>query len=188
MGTNQLYLRAHFRKRTPGASVATVDRAETAGYAGRCDGAADRARVPVAAHGRRMMNCGQGQGREFVQADPTTRVSAPAIGLMVAGGLSAAFTLLYMLFVAVVGVAAFTDRQSADALPSVGIMMGAATIKLAMDALTIFAGYQMRQLRSWTLSMVGSIVALLPCSICCILGLPMGIWAIDQDVKRNFVS
>lgn len=127
-----------------------------------------------------------------MQADPTTRVSAPAIGLMVAGGLSAAFDILYILFVTVVGVAAIADNQSADALPGVGIMVGAAIIKLALDALTIFAGYQMRQLRNWTLSMVGSVLALLPCSICCIIGLPMGIWAIvvliDGDVKRSFVN
>lgn len=127
-----------------------------------------------------------------MQADPTTRVSAPAIGLMVAGGLSAVFTLFYMLFVAVIGVAAIADQQAADALPSVSIMIGASVIKLLLDLLTVFAGYQMRQLRSWTLSMAGSIAALLPCSICCILGLPMGIWAIvvliDEDVKRSFVS
>lgn len=131
-------------------------------------------------------------GSGHVQADPTTRVSAPAIGLMVAGGLSAGFTLLYILFVAIIGVAAIADKEAADALPGVGIMVGFATIKLALDALTIFAGYQMRQLRSWGLSLAGAVTALLPCSICCIIGLPMGIWAIvvliDQDVKRNFVS
>jgi hypothetical protein len=40
--------------------------------------------------------------------------------------------------------------------------------------------------------MAGAVAAIVPCSICCILGLPMGIWAIivliDQDVKHSFVS
>ncbi len=125
-----------------------------------------------------------------MQTDPSTRVSAPAIGLMAAGGLSAAFTVLYMLFIAIVGVAAVADSDAADALPGVGILIGAGIVKLALDALTIFAGYQMRQMRNWTLSMAGSVVALLPCSICCLLGLPIGIWSIvvliDEDVKRSF--
>ena len=38
--------------------------------------------------------------------------------------------------------------------------------------------------------MAGAIVAMLPCSGCCLLGLPIGIWAIivliDSDVKRAF--
>lgn len=127
-----------------------------------------------------------------MQADPTTRVSAPAIGLMAAGGLSAAVTLVYILFIAVVGIAAVADQDSADALPGVGVLVGAAIVKLALDALTIFAGYQMRQLRNWTLSVGGAVAALLPCSICCLLGLPIGIWAIvvliDEDVKRSFVD
>jgi hypothetical protein len=125
-----------------------------------------------------------------VQQDPATRVSAPAIGLMVAGGLSLAFTLFYVLIISLAGVAAIADKQTADALPGVGIMIGAAVIKLALDALTIYGAWQMRQLRNWGLSLTGAIVAMLPCSICCILGLPIGIWAvvvlIDGDVKRAF--
>jgi hypothetical protein len=125
-----------------------------------------------------------------VQQDPATRVSAPAIGLMVAGGLSAAFTVLWMLIFGIAGVAAFADKQTADALPGVGVMMGFGVIKLALDALTIYAGWQMRLLRGWGLSMAGAISAMLPCSVCCLLGLPMGIWAlivlIDNDVKAAF--
>lgn len=126
-----------------------------------------------------------------MQADPATRVSAPAIGLMVAGGLSAAFMICFMLFVAVAGVAAVADPEMAEALPGVGVLVAVSVVKLLLDILTIIAGNQMRQLRSWTLSMSGAVVALLPC-FCCFLGLPMGIWAIivliDQDVKRSFVS
>src|SRR5262245_31171798 len=114
-------------------------------------------------------------GRSFVQQDPATRVSAPAVGLMVAGGLSLAFTLFYILLVGIIGVAAVADKQTADALPGVGIMIGGAVIKLALDALTLYGAWQMRQLRNWGLSMTSAIVAMLPCSICCILGLPIGI-------------
>jgi hypothetical protein len=130
------------------------------------------------------------QRRSFVQQDPATRISAPAIGLMVAGGLSLAFTLFYILLVSVIGVAAIADKQTADALPGVGIMIGAAVVKLALDALTLYGAWQMRQLRNWGLSMTAAICAMLPCSVCCLLGLPLGIWAvvvlIDRDIKQAF--
>ena len=68
--------------------------------------------------------------------------------------------------------------------------MGFGVISLALSALVAYAGWQMRQLRNWGLSMAGAIVAMIPCSGCCLLGLPIGIWAIvvliDNDVKRAF--
>ena len=117
-------------------------------------------------------------------------MGAPAIGLMAAGGLSAAFTLLWMLIFAISGTAVIADPEARDALPGIGVLLGFGLVKLALDALTVFAGWQMRQLSSWGICMAGSIVAMLPCSACCILGLPMGIWAlivlIDNDVKQRF--
>jgi hypothetical protein len=117
-------------------------------------------------------------------------VAAPAIGLMVAGGVSAAFTVLGLLLLVIVGTAAIADPEVRDALPSFAVILAFALLKLVLDGLTIYAGWQMRQLRSWTLCMAGSIAAMLPCSACCILGLPIGIWAlvvlIDNEVKQRF--
>jgi hypothetical protein len=68
--------------------------------------------------------------------------------------------------------------------------MGFGVISLALSAFVTYAGWQMRQLRGWGLSMAGAIAAIIPCSGCCILGLPIGIWAIvvliDADIKRAF--
>ena len=117
-------------------------------------------------------------------------MSAPAIGLMAAGGLSAVFTVLWMLIFAIGGTAVIADPEARDALPGLGVMLGFGLLKLVLDLLTLYAGWQMRQLRSWGLCMAGSIAAMLPCSACCILGLPMGIWAlivlIDNEVKLAF--
>ena len=125
-----------------------------------------------------------------MQQDPATRVSAPAIGLMVAGGLGAAWTLLWMLFIGIFGVAALADPDARAALPGVGLWMAVGVVSLALSGLTIYGGWQMRQLRGWGLSLTGAVAAMLPCAGCCILGLPMGIWAlivlIDNDVKRSF--
>jgi hypothetical protein len=125
-----------------------------------------------------------------VQQDPATRISAPAIGLMVAGGVGIAWTLVWMLIIGIFGVAILADPDAREALPGVGIWEGFGVISLALSALTTYAGWQMRQLRGWGLCMAGAIVAMLPCSGCCLLGLPLGIWAvvvlIDRDIKQAF--
>jgi hypothetical protein len=97
-----------------------------------------------------------------------------------------------MLIMAIGGTAVIADPEARDALPGIGVLLGIGVIKLLMDILTIYAGWQMRQLRSWGLCLAGTITAMLPCSICCILGLPMGIWAlivlIDNEVKQTFAG
>jgi hypothetical protein len=125
-----------------------------------------------------------------VQQDAATRVSAPAVGLLVAAGLSLAVNLLSLLVVGLVGVAAVTDSQTANALPAAGAVIGVGVIGIALNVLTMYAAWQMRQLRGWGLSLAGAIVAMLPCTPCCIIGLPIGIWAvivlIDNEVKAAF--
>ena len=125
-----------------------------------------------------------------MRQDPAGRVSAPAIGLMVTGGLSVLTTLVFMAMMAVGGAATFADPEMRDALPGIGVFMAVSIVALILEVAIIFAGLQMRNLRSWWLSMIGSILAMLPCLPCCLLGLPIGIWAvivlIDEDVKRAF--
>jgi ABC-type proline/glycine betaine transport system permease subunit len=58
-------------------------------------------------------------------------------------------------------------------------------------AFIIFAALKMKELRQWELSLAASIVAMIPCiSPCCILGLPIGIWALvvllRPEVKEAF--
>lgn len=125
-----------------------------------------------------------------MQQDPATRVSAPAIGLLVTGGLGIAWTLAWMGMIGIFGVAILADPDAREALPGVWIWEGFGVISLALSALVTYAGWQMRKLQGWGLSMAGAVVAMLPCSGCCFLGLPIGIWAIvvliDNDVKRAF--
>lgn len=127
-----------------------------------------------------------------MQQDPATRVSAPAIGLIVTGGVGIVTTLIWMALIGLFGVAILADPDAREALPAVWIWMGLGVIALALSALVAYAGWQMRQLQSWWLAMAGAIIGMLPCSGCCILGLPIGIWAIlvliDNDVKRAFAA
>jgi hypothetical protein len=117
-------------------------------------------------------------------------VSAPAIGLLVTGGLNVVFTLIWMVLIAIFGVAIMADPDAREALPGVGVWMASGLVGLVASAVTIYAGLQMRKLQGWTLSMAGAVLAMLPCTPCCLLGIPMGIWAllvlIDDEVKRSF--
>ena len=65
-------------------------------------------------------------------------------------------------------------------------------INLALSITLIVAGWRMRQLKSYGLSLVGAIIAMLPCTFGWIVGLPMGIWAFStlqhSEVRAAFES
>ncbi|MCC6179361.1 MAG: hypothetical protein IT305_28980 [Chloroflexi bacterium] len=133
-----------------------------------------------------------------MQNDPATRVSAPAVGLIVTGALGAVTSLGLAVVAAVGGVAAFVGSAAAEtfpveALPGVAAFGIVVLIGLVASLFTVYAGFQMRSLRGWGMSLAGAIVAAVPClSPCCILGLPIGIWAIlvliDEPVKQAFAD
>ena len=67
---------------------------------------------------------------------PAGRVEAPAIGLMAAGGLSAAFRA-GMAILGIGGTAMIADPDARDALPGVGVLLGVGVVKLVMDLFTV---------------------------------------------------
>jgi hypothetical protein len=133
------------------------------------------------------------------QAAALSKVSAPAICLIVTGGLTVAFWLL-----SIIGGALGLDEQYARASranqpPEVQRMMenirGPMTlvirvIGLAIGGFIIFGGIKMKKLESYGVCIAASIIALLPCSFCCLFGLPIGIWSLvvlnSTDVKNYF--
>ena len=69
--------------------------------------------------------------------------------------------------------------------------LASGAISLVSGLLTLFGGVRMRGLQSYGLAVLGSVLALLPCtSPCCILGQVAGIWGLvvlmSQDVKSAF--
>ncbi len=130
---------------------------------------------------------------EEQRRDPAQRVRAPALALMAAGGLSALTTVLWLLVATFLGAAALGDRASRDALPGVGVMVGLGVVRIALDAFVVFAAWEMLRLRNWTLCLAGAVVAILPCSFCCFVGVPLAIWPLavllrDGDVRRAMVA
>jgi hypothetical protein len=128
-----------------------------------------------------------------------SKVSAPAICLMVAGSLTVAFWLL-----SIIGGVLGLDEQYARASranqpPEVQRIMekirGPLTtvirvIGLGIGGFVIFGGIKMKKLESYGVCIAASIVALLPCSFCCLFALPIGIWSLvvlnSAEVKNSF--
>ena len=125
------------------------------------------------------------------------QVNGPAIGLMVTAGigflLQAAGIALNALGI---GIGAMQQRQAGgpEALAnmlsgSMGIVSG--VIGLIVGIIIFLGALKMKKLQSYGWAMTASILAMVPCvSPCCIIGLPIGIWAIvvlsKAEVKSQF--
>lgn len=126
------------------------------------------------------------------------QIQGPAIGLLVTavvGGLWAVFSVLAnILGLGMAGLDSVT-REYDWAEYAFGGAFGIvfALIGLVVAAFLLWAALQMKELKNWTVSVVASILAMIPCiSPCCIIGLPIGIWALvvlmKPEVKTAFIS
>ena len=137
------------------------------------------------------------RSREYAES----KVAGPAICLMVVGGLMIALALLATVFSAAMAAGAmggggggggagggFGGGPGGQQEPMVNVIGG--IITLIWASLIFFGGLQMKGLKSRGMAMTGAITALIPCSVCCLLTLPFGIWALvvlnDEQVKRAF--
>jgi hypothetical protein len=129
------------------------------------------------------------------------KVNLPAIFLIVTGGLTLAFSILGLVLGLLgfdqMNAGAFQQSQTPEMerINSMARGAGATVVRvlgLATGILTILGGMKMRKLESRGLCIAGSIVSMLPCSCCCLIGLPIGIWALvvlnDANVKESFSS
>jgi phage FluMu protein Com len=61
---------------------------------------------------------------------------------------------------------------------------------LGLSSLILFGAWQMYRLRSYGMSIVAALLSIIPCSGCCIISMPVGIWALvvlsDANVKSAF--
>jgi hypothetical protein len=126
-------------------------------------------------------------------------VSAPAVCLIVLG----AFNLLLVIVRALAMVFGLAQQNMGGGmspemqkmfLAMSGTAGVAAVVFGVIGALVIlFGGIKMKKLESYNLSMAAAIIAMIPClSACCILGIPLGIWALvvlmKPEVKAAFRS
>jgi len=122
-------------------------------------------------------------------------VNGPGVGLIVTGVLGCVGQAAGIIMnLAGAGLAAGNARGAGNAMGgmvsgAMGVVFG--TIGLLVGIFIIVAGTKMKQMQSYGLVMGGSIIAMIPCiSPCCLLGLPIGIWALvilsKADVKDAF--
>ncbi|MCS7089487.1 MAG: DUF4339 domain-containing protein [Verrucomicrobiota bacterium] len=113
------------------------------------------------------------------------RVYGPAVGLLVTAGFGALANVLavfwYVMGMPFVDWHGEANARLAEAVSrlssSLGIM--SAVLGLGVAALVAYGAVEMMKLRSFGWAMAASILAIVPCtSPCCLLGVPIGIWAL----------
>ncbi len=131
------------------------------------------------------------------RAGAIQKINGPAIGLMVTGGLG----IVSNLFSVVIHLVRTVPPPTPAGLPPeftrwfelmngpVGLAL--ALITMIIGVFVLFGGYKMQRLQGRVLAMVTAIVAIVPCfSPCCVLGIPMGIWALvvlaKPEVRSQF--
>jgi hypothetical protein len=125
-------------------------------------------------------------------------VSAPAVALMVTGGIGIALGVLFMVMsliggslqLAMPGPAGRGAPDASAAMFGTAFNVIHAATVIICGAIVLYGAIQMKGLSSRGWAMTSSIVAMVPCVGCCLLGLPFGIWSIvvlgKPEVVRAF--
>lgn len=134
------------------------------------------------------------------EAMAAERVSGPAVGLMVTGALTiltAVVLLIMNLFnVAVLGMGTPTTGTGSDPQTQRLIYMFSGALgafsrilSIVIGGFIFYGGMKMKKLENHGLCLGASIVAMVPClSPCCIIGIPIGIWALTTINKPEIKS
>jgi len=138
------------------------------------------------------------RGGSFRKAEASGRLTAPAICLLITGILWLGYAVLNTVVVVAQGGAenAMKDNpllKGGDDAQQAGFMLGfwGAMLLGPILGILVTAGASCmlaRKLRG--LAIAGNIAAMIPCSPCCLLGIPFGIWGLvvllNADVKDAF--
>ena len=129
-------------------------------------------------------------------ADVSKRLRAPAIALICLGGvniLSGVVLLLGRLANIIKGnEPVITDEARRLGYETATIYFPLVSLlSIAAAPILIVGGIQMLKRRRYSLAMLAAILAIVPVtSVCCIPGIPIGIWALivllNRDVKAAF--
>ena len=122
-------------------------------------------------------------------------VAGPAIGLIVTAILGALVQMVSLIRLLLVHnsmpVNSQMPGQAWVAMLSgpIGVVMS--IIAILMSVVILLGALKMKKLESYGLAMTASILAMIPClSPCCVIGLPIGIWALvvlsKPEVKSAF--
>ncbi len=140
------------------------------------------------------------RSRDWLYAQ--TRVSGPAICLIVLSILSIVVLVLY-LFLWIAGISLLgtvvhdqpggpPDDEVLGFLFQGAFNLIATILSLAVQIFILLAALKMKELRNYGWAMTAAILCLVPCTspCCCLIGIPIGIWMLtvlnDPRVKNAF--
>lgn len=116
------------------------------------------------------------------------KAKPPGIALVVAGAL----TIVGGLGNCLLGILPAADPSTPDEAKGMAFIVWGflACVAIALGIVTIIGGMKMQSLQSYGFALTASILCMLPCHSCCIVGLPIGIWSLvvlmQPDVKAAF--
>ena len=121
------------------------------------------------------------------------KVKGPAIALMIVGGLS----LLGGFFSAAIAAIALVVEPQPGTAPEDAVIGAvlydfSALSSFVVGGVIIGGALKMYRLESWGFALAASILSVIPCVVCLLYGLPIGIWSLvvlnDPNVKAAFRS
>jgi hypothetical protein len=122
-------------------------------------------------------------------------VSGPATGLQVVGWIGVALSSLSLCINLagalgqIPGGGNNQQNQMQVAANGVSGVIGA-IVGIVFSVIILVGAGKMKRLENYGFAMASSIIAMLPCTACCILGLPFGIWSLvvlnKPEVKDSF--
>ena len=126
------------------------------------------------------------------------RLQLPASGLIIVGALNALSGFI-MILGRLASIVQGPERVITDDARRLGYMTASiffplvSLISIIAAPVIIYGGIQMLSARRYSVALLAAILALIPLSsICCIPGIPVGIWALivlrDPEVRTCFES
>ncbi|HZT82465.1 MAG TPA: hypothetical protein VFA26_19710 [Gemmataceae bacterium] len=117
------------------------------------------------------------------------QVGGPATALIVTGVLNVVVSLIVLVVAAAVG-GMDTSRGRPDGEGELISGVARGGVGIVLGALITIGAVRMKRLESHGWGLASAILALIPCTPCCLLGLPVGIWALvalnRPEVKDAF--
>jgi hypothetical protein len=131
----------------------------------------------------------------YPSSNALEQVNGPGIGLIVTGAITVLLSLGFLIvMLAGIGLGAMQSSSSeaekifAGFAGSLGVALR--VVGILGGLIVLYGGIKMRKLENYGLCMTASIVAMIPCLSCCIIGLPIGIWSLvvlsKPEVKNFF--
>jgi hypothetical protein len=122
-------------------------------------------------------------------------VAGPAMGLIVVGVVGLVMSVAGLV-INLTGAATNLPGMDPNAREFVRVFAGtlgiiSTIVSIILSGIILWGGAKMKQLENYALAITASVLAMIPClSPCCLLGLPLGIWALvillKPEVKAAF--